>query len=448
MNSVIAGQQRPAFWMPPIQAEGPVLPPGLPHDEPPMVEAETELWTLWTRAIEQISSHSSVDITVSALKEATMQTVLHLDEIKQLFTQWSAGCQANCAQSFWEQVHQVFLTSATASWFIAGKQGSLPRLSFDGVWEKWCKDLPKLPDVPRVLKYRPVLMAHIFSGHRREGDLQSFLEDLQVPEPHCVRVLSVDIVFSESWGNLLCPTTFNKFKDAIRCGLLRIVCAGPPCETWSRARSHGCEDGGPLPVRDATHLRGLPELRLREVRQVSTGNDLLGVAIRFAVTMLISQGFFLLEHPRDLGGEQPSIWRLAVIKLLLAFPNVRLCHVQQGLFGAQSAKPTTFLIVNPPPNADGILAKFRTRDVVPLTVSIGRVNGQWRTAALKAYPAALCRAIAAVVQGYLAEMEPSIAPLDAPADFEAFAELCVPPAEAQMGPDYHPSNLVHVQAPG
>ena len=448
MNSVIAGQQRPAFWKPPIQAEGPVLPPGLPHDELPMVEAETELCTSWTCAIAQISSHSSVDITVSAIKEATMQTVLHVDEIKQLFTQWSARCHANCAPSHWEQVHQVFLTSATATWFIAEKLGSRPRLSFDGVWERWCQDLPKLPDVPRVLKYRPVLMAHIFSGHRREGDLQSFLEDLQVPEPHCVRVLSVDIVFSESWGNLLCPTTFNKFKDAIRCGLLRIVCAGPPCETWSRARSHGCEDGGPLPVRDATHLRGLPELRLREVRQVSTGNDLLGVAIRFAANMLISNGFFLLEHPKDLGGEQPSIWRLAVIKLLLAFPNVRLCHVQQGLFGAQSAKPTTFLIVNPPPNADGILAKFRTRDVVPQTVSIGRVNGQWRTAALKAYPAALCRAIAAVVQGYLEEMEPSLAPLDAPADFEEFAELCVPPVGAQMGPDYHPTNLVHVQAPG
>lgn len=123
---------------------------------------------------------------------------------------------------------------------------------------------------------------------------------------------------------------------------------------------YGCEDGGPLPVRNGTHLSGLPELRLREVRQVAIGDDLLGVAIRFVASMLICQGCFLLERPKDLGGDHPSIWRLQVVKFLLAYSNVRFYHVQQGLYGAQSAKPTTFLIVNPHSDTESILAEHRT----------------------------------------------------------------------------------------
>ena len=125
MNSVIAGQQKTCF----LDASQFKQKVRFCHLVFLMMSRlwwrlRLELWTLWTRAIEQISSHSSVDITVSALKEADHANGVALGRDQTTFSLSGVlDVKRNCAQSFWEQVHQVFLTSATASWFIAGKQG-------------------------------------------------------------------------------------------------------------------------------------------------------------------------------------------------------------------------------------------------------------------------------------------------------------------------------------
>ena len=38
-----------------------------------------------------------------------------------------------------------------------------------------------------------------------------------------------------------------------------------------------------------------------------------------------------------------SIWRLPALRLIIQLPGMRQVHVAQGLFGAQSPKPTTLL---------------------------------------------------------------------------------------------------------
>lgn len=45
------------------------------------------------------------------------------------------------------------------------------------------------------------MVAHLFSGHRRDQDLQSYLEKLSFGD-HKLVILSVDIVVSEELGNL------------------------------------------------------------------------------------------------------------------------------------------------------------------------------------------------------------------------------------------------------
>lgn len=163
--------------------------------------------------------------------------------------------------------------------------------------DRWLADKVKAGFVMRPLPYKPVMIAHLFSGHRRPGDLQEFLERIMI-EPHEVKVLSVDIVFSEELGNLAKPGIYPKFRDAFHCGLLVAAGCGPPCESWSRARLHGARDRGPMTLRSASHLKGLPALQLKEFGQVAIGNDLLGIALNLAIIALIAGAYFFLEHPK------------------------------------------------------------------------------------------------------------------------------------------------------
>ncbi|CAK9108612.1 RNase H domain-containing protein, partial [Durusdinium trenchii] len=201
----------------------------------------------------------SLDDALNLLKESTSKTTLHQDEVEHLYQQWSLwhndcdmkGCT-------WQELGEVF------------------RLCFSFEW------------------FHPASGGHEVPVKR---DLQEFLERIVI-EPHEVKVLSVDIVFSEELGNLAKPAVYSKFRDAFQCGLLVAAGCGPPCESWSRARLHGAQDGGPMTLRSAAHLQGLPALQLKEFGQVAIGNDLLGIAINLAIVALIAGAYFFLEHPK------------------------------------------------------------------------------------------------------------------------------------------------------
>ena len=51
--------------------------------------------------------------------------------------------------------------------------------------------------------------------------------------------MSIDIIFDIQWGNLLQKSTFELFARAINDRVMLGFLAGPPCETWSRAREVG-----------------------------------------------------------------------------------------------------------------------------------------------------------------------------------------------------------------
>ena len=105
--------------------------------------------------------------------------------------------------------------------------------------------------------------------------------------------------------------------------------------------------------------------------------------------------FALLEHPAKPSKPSPSIWKLPILQLLIGHPDVRLITVRQGLFGAKSSKPTDLLLVRPPRDFEAIFRLHQTRLRVPTCHSIGlQADGGFQTTELKAYPPALCAAIA------------------------------------------------------
>ncbi|CAL1155566.1 unnamed protein product [Cladocopium goreaui] len=109
----------------------------------------------------------------------------------------------------------------------------------------------------------------------------------------------------------------------------------------------------------------------------------------------IEGGIAAVEHPAESPHpEEASIWRTPIMQLLLSLPECESITLAQGLWGAQSAKPTTLGVLNAP-QLKQELHRGRITTEVPKSTSIGKdASGQWATARLKEYPPGLCLALA------------------------------------------------------
>lgn len=58
-----------------------------------------------------------------------------------------------------------------------------------------------------------------------------------------IRAISVDIIFDLQYGDLCRGESFDLFRAALEQNVLQGVLAGPPCETWSKARGVELQDG-------------------------------------------------------------------------------------------------------------------------------------------------------------------------------------------------------------
>ena len=108
-----------------------------------------------------------------------------------------------------------------------------------------------------------------------------------------------------------------------------------------------------------------------------------------------------------------SIWRLPVVQLLLTiFPKMRLLTMAQGLLGAPSPKPTSLMVLGLAGLEDDLRAG-RVTSENPRGLTVGRDEiGQYRTAPLKEYPPAMCKALA---QAFFRDLrQPGTGVADAP----------------------------------
>ena len=436
---------RPAIWDPHMRAEGPLC-EMLPANEFDDLTVYQFQLLFQLRELQVQFSRAKQEQIEVLIKDLLRTTSLHQSELEEVLVCWWQAELVPADSTPWLQAVVEILGKLCSSYFFTTSSVETTRSADASFIEAWLRAPPSLQTVQRPLRYRPILMGHLFSGRRRENDLQHALERLSMPGNHTSSILSIDIIFSERTGNLMCPQVQHVFRQAIAANMLVVLFAGPPCETWSRARLRGgVKDKGPKAVRSATSLEALATLSLRELTQVSLGNSLLGIAIRLAILMCICGGLFVLEHPSTPPeGDAPSIWKLPLLRLCMTFDQVQYVEILAGLFGAISAKPTTFLIFNGPPRARDLMMKFRTRETVPMNTTIGRNDrGEWNTAVLKEYAAGLCTALAQVALRYL-ELRGSEDHLcTLPSDVQAaFHDLIVGlDFTAERGPDFHPASL-------
>lgn len=146
-------------------------------------------------------------------------------------------------------------------------------------------------------------------------------------------------------------------------------------------------------------------LRLGELANVTIGNVLMGFTLLALFRIQHNNGLGIGEHPADpndwqTGGaktkteDSATIWRTPVMAALLRLPGVTFRAAQQGLYGSSSSKPTGLVTVNLA-TLDRRLEEWILTDSSPREKSYGLDRkGTFRSAPLKEYPPAMCKAIA------------------------------------------------------
>lgn len=450
LNSRKEIRSRSDLRCPVYRMDGPTPIP-LPLSDPQPTVEQQELLDAWEE-VRQTYATSVMEISAirEALRFATLQTTLPIFEILYVARSWRLHLNRQgilTEDDAFSVALTKFVNEFTVPWLFADT--TLPVTTVDDPlatldeWLRW--DCPTAV-VPRPLGFKQVMVAHLFSGRRRMGDFQDWMSQVSFGTEHPTLSLSVDIIFSEKWGNLLNPATAALFFDAIRAGLLIAVLAGPPCETWSIARQRGLYmDDGPKPLRSLEALSGFQLLTIREVRQLCLGNELLGIALLVAVLLWIHGGLCILEHPCEPSMlSAPSIWRMSATRFLLQQDTNKRVRVYQGNFGAKSPKPTDFLITHAPCGVVGLFRSHWSTARLPVATSIGKTkDGQYKTASLKEYPEALSKAFSAVVVAHVQSRGFDPAPLECPEGFLSKVGALIAQLDfnvQEMGPDYHPTS--------
>lgn len=209
--------------------------------------------------------------------------------------------------------------------------------------------------------------------------------------------MSVDVVVNDTLGDISRPETQAFWIGSIRSRWTIALFTGPPCETWSIARSKQVhpKKRGPRVIRTLDAIWGKRSTSQREHCQLQIGNLLMHFSIEALYELYCQQGFGALEHPGEPEDpEAASIWRTAVMQMLLTLPGIRVYRLSQGYWGAFSSKPTDLLTIRLP-QIDRRMTHWQLTTTLPQTASIGQSeSGAYLTSKLKEYPPAVCGALA------------------------------------------------------
>ena len=148
-------------------------------------------------------------------------------------------------------------------------------------------------------------------------------------------MISLDVVIDSTWGDITCPNTRAFWIEAIRKRFVVALLGGPPCETWSKAREHGIEEKrvAPRVLRLPALPWGLHSLSLRELRQLSAGNDLMGFMLEGIVKLFCTGGVAAMEHPAPPESQESvTIWCTPILQLLLRLPGCQLIQLSPTRF--------------------------------------------------------------------------------------------------------------------
>ena len=246
---------------------------------------------------------------------------------------------------------------------------------------------------PRV--YQPLVVLHLFSGPRRCGDLEHWLQHLGALNNVPVVVYSLDTIISAK-HDLLNNDLFGQLRRWCYSGLVFAIVGGFPCCTVSRARHR---PGGPPPLRSRQYLFGLPGLSSHHRQQCDRGSELFLRTMDLGRGVTSCGGVCVLENPQDPGhAPYPSFWATPQWKHAVSSWGWELFSGDQCMYGSPVKKPTSL---------GGFLPGLEDFHEVRCTHGKHDAQVGWdpqklcfRTAALAQYPSALNEFLARRVIAY------------------------------------------------
>ena len=395
-----------------------------------------DLSAAWTRGVrDAIDTNTDV---LEGLRVATGRTVLLPKEVLEHFEQWLLDWNSDEEDVSLETLQRIsrFRYHFCAEWIIDGESGIAAQSECAAdIFHREAESLLPLSGPACQMPIFDVhVVAHLFSGHRRPEDLQSVLE------LKGFKTISIDIIFDKTKGNLLRKETFSFFRRALYAGWLKGFVAGPPCETWSKARANAVEgERCPRVVRTASRPFGKKDLTRREHNQVDLGSGLLGVALHLVSISICCGAVAILEHPEqdEQNCHAASIWRLPVVRMMHRFANCTSARLLQGHYGGKTPKPTRLLFVNATDELETLIVQGRCT-ALPKRTAVGRkCDGSWATTELKEYPGGLCRLLAEIIECSL----PPTGQAAVPREFDDFVTNLVADFDlhASQGRDYNPA---------
>eukprot|EP00438_Fugacium_kawagutii_P021691 Skav224757 [mRNA] locus=scaffold1604:48812:54304:- [translate_table: standard] len=304
-----------------------------------------------------------------------------------------------------------------------------------------------MPNPRHMPRFRQLVFAHLYSGHRREGDLQSQLEKIDWSPDLPPLILSLDVVIDADRCNIFDPKIRAQWYDFSLRGGLHGLMAGPPCESWSVARERFLTTSqGPRPLRRRWLPWAIAEYTIKEGRQLYTANLLLFFSVLLILCQWRARAWGCLEHPAlPYKDDAPSIWTTSIFQLLARLGGNQVFTLFQGYFGAVSPKPTSFLTIWDFGHLESLEHVHRSKQFLPAPLPMGKQKGSsfYNTAQLKAYPAALCGLLAAAFKKHIdlvhhADDDDAMFDSFPPALLSDLSGLVAPiVAGAQIGPDLH-----------
>ena len=289
---------------------------------------------------------------------------------------------------------------------------------------------PRVPDGPaegdaqrapaavhRYLNITVYCVLHFFSGQRRPGDYQDWLDQALAVTHYPVWVIGLGVAIDAKLCDLSCSGGVARWLDLAIAGRVVMVLGGPPCETWSAAMWNGGSraiGAGPRAVRSSEQLWGLPDLDAGERQQVALGNALLRTVILFLAAARV-YGFAAVmtwgAHDCPAGCRMPLAppsWKLPDLTFLARVGGTECVHLDQCCCGTPWKKPTRLFAVGIPelvrlvarlPGGGRCCPAPKHKHV---TLSGKGDDGVCRTAPAKTYNSVTCKVLADATFGSIA----------------------------------------------
>ena len=297
-------------------------------------------------------------------------------------------------------------------------------------------------DVPRPLATDEKFFLVFFSGHRRWGDLPSYVQWKGIAHP-----VAIDLAVCTCHGNMF---DYGKWLNLVKARRVLGGHGGPPCETYTLARWLPNEGKTwPRPLRDHQDPWGKTHRTVKEVRQAAFGTWLMTIVLRLLLAIYCQGGCITLEHPAGVleHCDKWCVWAAGVIRELQQSPHINVLLFLQGPLGRPYAKPTRLLYGRLPTLPKWIFSSYTPGWKATETLG-GKSGKQWKTSAAKAYPERMCEAMASAYEdfatGLQCEGHQAIsgelqAAIDALSNWDPYDESGV---QTDMKADYHPAEYV------